>query len=632
MIGLSVVSDVERIESEAPVEDRWQEKTVYQRLCATRDGNADRPAVSFQLKSGPKDKKITLSWTDLTRKVTQAANLFRSLGVGENDVVAYLLPSSHETLITMMGGMTAGIVSPINPTLEPAQIAALLRETGAKVLVTMRAFPKTEVAQLAAAALADAPNVETVVEVDMLPHLSPPLSWIVPLIRPKVETSHTANVIEFNAALAGQNADSLDFEENLDDRYCAHFHTGGTTGMPKIAQHRHSGVLYNGWLGATLLYKPSDVVICPLPLFHVFAAYPIWSGVLFSGAHMVLPTPAGYRGDGVFDNFWKLVERYKATFFVTVPTAAAALMQRPVDADISTLENAFCGSAPLPVELFKRFEDVTGVSILEGYGMTEATCVVSGNPNAGEKRVGSVGFRFPYTDIKILSCREDGEIIKEHEPDEVGEICILNPGVNVGETYTDPSKNIGLFAGGTHLRTGDLGRIDPEGYLWITGRAKDLIIRGGHNIDPALIEEALAGHSDVAFAGAIGQPDAHAGELPCVYVELIEGATTSVEDLMAFAKENVAERAAVPKHLEIMPELPKTAVGKIFKPDLRKMAITRIFDAALKEAGIGAHIMSVQEDKKRGLVAHVCKIDDTATDEAVGKVLGDFTTVWQWEA
>lgn len=631
MTKVGTLADIERIEQEKPIGECWSEKTVYQRLCNTRDAHPNRPAVSFQLKSGPKDKAVTLSWTDLTRKITQGANLFRSLGIGENDVVAYLLPTTHETLITMMAGMTAGIVAPINPTLEPEQISALLNECGAKVLVTLKAFPKVEIAQLAAAALANAPGVQAVIEVDLLPHLSPPLSWIVPFIRPKVEKQHSATMLDFNAELAKQKGDSLDFDENLDDRYCAHFHTGGTTGMPKIAQHRHSGILYNGWLGAEMLYTPTDVVLCPLPLFHVFAAYPIWSGVLFSGAHLVLPTPAGYRGDGVFDNFWELIERWKATFFVTVPTAATALMQRPVNADISTLDSAFCGSAPLPMELFKRFQNETGVALLEGYGMTEATCLISINPKYGEKKVGSVGLRFPYTDVKILHCADDGTILRECDIDEVGEICVNSPGVNLGETYSAPAKNIGLFANGTHLRTGDLGRLDADGYLWITGRAKDLIIRGGHNIDPAMIEEALAGHKDVAFVGAIGQPDAHSGELPIAYVELVVGATVTTPDLMTFAKENVVERAAVPKYLEVVDELPKTAVGKIFKPDLRRMAITRIYNEALQTAGLGVEVISVVEDKKLGLVAILAKSDGGVTDEAVTQTLGVFARPWTWE-
>ena len=161
---------------------------------------------------------------------------------------------------------------------------------------------------------------------------------------------------------------------------------------------------FNGWLGAELLFTEQDVVICPLPLFHVFAAYPGMMSVIFSGAHMVFPTPAGFRGDGVFDNFWKLVERWKATFVYTVPTAISALMQRKVNADISTLQGGFSGSAALPVELYKRFQQATGVSILEGYGLTEATCLVSINPPTGIKKIGSVGL--PFRPSLLLNPRE----------------------------------------------------------------------------------------------------------------------------------------------------------------------------------------------------------------------------------
>lgn len=629
-MAISDLASVATIENEMPVEDRWSAKTVYQQLEETAAKFGNKPAISFQLLGGAADPNLTLNWNETKDRITQAANLFRSLGVGPKDVVAYLLPTTHETAITMMGGMTAGIVAPINPTLDADQISSLLRETGAKVLVTLKAFPKTEVAQLAAQAVAGAPNVKTIIEIDLLKHLTGLKKLIVPLVRPKIETKHSANVIEFNAALGRQPKDKLTFEEDLNDPYCAYFHTGGTTGMPKIAQHKHSGILFNGMLGNLLSLDENSVVICPLPMFHVMAAHVFWASIMFGGGHIVFPTPAGYRGDGVFDNFWKLVERYQATFMVTVPTAAAALMQRPVNADISSLKGAMCGSSPLPVELFKRFQDVTGVEILEGYGMTEATCLVSGNPFEGEKVIGSVGYRFPYTDIKILDCDDDGNILKELGSNEVGEICVLNAGVNVGETYTDPTKNIGLFAGGTHLRTGDLGRIDDEGYLWITGRAKDLIIRGGHNIDPAMIEEALAGHPDVGFAGAIGQPDAHAGEVPCAFVELVEGATTTADELLAYAKEKVPERAAHPKHMEIMDELPKTAVGKIFKPDLRRSAITRVYNAALAEDGVGAHVVKVVEDKQRGLVARLEKSDAKVTDEAVSEVLGLFINQWEW--
>src|SRR5690606_15478545 len=290
----------------------------------------------------------------LHARVTRAANLFRALGVGEGDVVAYLLPNCLETVATLLGGAVAGIVNPINPLLEPEQIGAILRETGAKVLVTLKAFPKTDVAQKAAEAVKHAPNVQTVLEIDLNRYLTPPKSWIVPLVRPKNPVSHKADVKDFNAECRRMPADRLTFEDSAGDRIAAYFHTGGTTGLPKVAQHRYSGMVYNGWLGGTLLFDETDVLICPLPLFHVFAAYPVLMSVIASGAHVVFPTPAGYRGDGVFDNFWKLIERWKVSFLITVPTAIAALMQRPVNADVSTLRIALSGSAALPMELYAR--------------------------------------------------------------------------------------------------------------------------------------------------------------------------------------------------------------------------------------------------------------------------------------
>lgn len=617
------------IEAECSWEDRDKPSSVYGRLSLTAEAYGDRNAISYQILSGPTDKAETLTWSELHGKVSQAANLFRSLGVGEKDVVAYLLPNANETAFTLLGAMTAGIVNPINPLLEPDQIASILRETGAKVLVTLKAFPKTDVPQKAAAAVAMAPNVETVLEVDLNRYLTPPKSWIVPLVRPKNPISHQAKVLDFNAELAKQNP-TLDFDEPAEDRVGAYFHTGGTTGMPKVAQHLHSGMVYNGWLGATLLFDEESVVICPLPLFHVFACHVILMAMVSSGAHVVFPTPAGYRGDGVFDNFWKLVERWKVTFIITVPTALSALMQRPVDADISSVKTAFSGSSPLPVELFKRFESATGVEVVEGYGLTEATCLVSVNPLGGTKKIGSVGIHLPYTDVKILQETPDGLYLCA--TDEVGEICISNPGVYVGHTYTEEDKNRDIFhefGNKGYLRTGDLGRVDADGYLWITGRAKDLIIRGGHNIDPAEIEEALAGHEAVAMCGAIGQPDAHSGELPCAYVELVADATVTPDELISFAAEKISERAALPKYIEILDELPKTAVGKVFKPDLRRSAITRVYNAALSENGINAKVCDVVEDKKRGLVARLSGKAD-ADEAKVADTLGAFTRPWEW--
>ncbi|MBQ0750360.1 MAG: acyl-CoA synthetase [Roseovarius sp.] len=614
------------IQNEMPWAARERPQTIYQMLNEVAGKFPNRPAISYQLFSGATDKAQTLTWQQFHDQCCQAANLFRSLKLGEGDVVALVLPNCLETAVATIGGMIAGIVNPINPLLEPEQISAILRETGAKVVVTLKAFPKTDIAQKTAEAVRHAPSVHTVIEIDLNRYLTPPKSWIVPLVRPKNPVQHHADCMDFNKAIARQPK-SLSFADSTGDRVAAYFHTGGTTGMPKVAQHKYSGMIYNGWIGHTLLFTEQDNVMCPLPLFHVFACHVILMAMIKSGAHVVFPTPAGYRGEGVFDNFWKLCERWKISFIITVPTAVSALMQRKVDADLSTVKNAFSGSAPMPLELFNRFESATGIAVIEGYGLTEATCLVSANPPEGEKKVGSVGVPFPYTDVRIIKGTPDGPM--DCAVDEVGEICISNPGVFAGHTYTEGDKNRDLFYHGEYLRTGDLGRIDADGYLWITGRAKDLIIRGGHNIDPAEIEEALMVHKAVAMAGAIGQPDAHAGEIPCAYVELVAGATVTGEELLEHCKLHVHERAAVPKHVEVLPELPKTAVGKVFKPDLRKLAITRIYNAALADAGVAARVTSVVDDKKRGLVAKVSG-SASAEGEAVGHVLGQFVRPWDW--
>ncbi|WP_135501256.1 acyl-CoA synthetase [Roseovarius aestuariivivens] len=620
--------DVLDIQNEMPWDARDVPATVYQMLAETAAAFPERPAISYQLFSGPTDRATTLSWKEFHEQVCQAANLFRSLKIGPTDVVALVMPNTLETAVATIGAMVAGIANPINPLLEPEQIGAILRETDANVVVTLRAFPKTDIAQKLSEAVRHAPRVHTVLEVDLNRYLTPPKSWIVPLVRPKNPDNHHADVKSFAAEMKKQPK-SLTFAPDTEDRVGAYFHTGGTTGMPKVAQHKFSGMVYNGWIGHRLLFTEKDSVMCPLPLFHVFACHVILMAMIKSGAHVVFPTPAGYRGDGVFDNFWKLCERWKTTFVITVPTAVAALMQRKVDADVSTVKNAFSGSAPMPLELFKRFESATGMTVIEGYGLTEATCLVSCNPPSGEKKVGSVGVPFPHTDVKIFTQKNSASV--ECDTDEVGEICISSPGVYAGNTYTEAAKNADLFFNDRYLRTGDLGRIDADGYLWITGRAKDLIIRGGHNIDPAEIEEALMAHTQVAMAGAIGQPDAHAGEIPCAYVELVEGGSVTGEELREHCKVHVHERAAVPRHVEVLDELPKTAVGKVFKPDLRKRAITRIYDDALSQAGVAAHVAEVIDDKKRGLVARLEKTGDAVDETALAETLGQFTRPWEWK-
>lgn len=625
MNKFSDIRDVEALEKDKNFNEHLNEKTIYSLLKKTASSFPNRKALSFQIESKPGSSSETFTWEQLLGDVTRAANTFRNHGIGEKDVIAYILPNCSEAAISFLAGSVSGIVNPINPLLEPEQIASILRETKAKAVITLAPMLKTDVAQKVNTALESVPDVKVIFEVDLVRYLSPPKSWIASLLRPKMDRKHDATILEFWSCIKKSN-DILDFNDNESDRLAAYFHTGGTTGMPKVAQHRASGMIFNGWSNSQFLITEEDCLICPLPLFHVYAIYPIFMSCLYSGAHMIMPTPQGYRGDGVFKNFWRLVEFWEVTFMVMVPTAAAQLIQQKVDADVSSLKYAFCGSSPLSVHQFKEFQKMTGLRILEGYGMTEATCMITVNPPDGDRRVGSVGLRYPYTQIRILNCDKAGKIIKECAVNEVGEVCVNNPGIQVGKTYTDADKNKGLVADKVLMRTGDLGKLDKDGYLWITGRLKDLIIRGGHNIDPALIEEALSKHPSVALAGAIGQPDLEAGELPCAYVQLVEGLTVSPEELIDHVKSNIGEKAAVPKFLGIISEMPLTGVGKIFKPDLRKLAIKRVFDDALSSSGSPAYVSEVYENSETGLVA---RITNSGADEDLIPILSGYIFGWE---
>jgi fatty-acyl-CoA synthase len=330
----------------------------------------------------------------------------------------------------------------------------------------------------------------------------------------------------------------------------------------------------------------------------------------------------------VVKNFWKIVAHHRINFFSGVPTLYAALLDVPIDGqDIRSLEYGLCGAAPMPVEVFRTFQQRTGIKILEGYGLTEGACVSSVNPPLGERRLGSIGLHIPGQAMKAIMLDEAGRYLRDCAVDEPGVLVISGP--NVFDGYALPEQNkslwIDLGDGRRWLNTGDLGRQDGDGYFWLTGRKKELIIRGGHNIDPAAIEEPLHRHPAVQLAAAVGRPDAHAGELPVAYVQLKPGAQADEREIAAFAQTQIAERAAFPKHIRIVEAMPLTAVGKIFKPDLKRRETADALRVALSEAGVsvGPDSVTVVEDKARGMTIRV-ELDEPAQESEASVVLGRF--------
>ena len=606
-----------------PLDEQLGFDNVHEMLQDAAAQHGDAPALSFQLEAKPDARATTINYAEYAAEVTRAANLFRSLGVGSGDGIGLLLPNLPQTAVALVAAATAGIAVPINPLLSSDQIAGILRDGRARALVTLAPFPKTDLAEKGAEALALAPDVSTLLEIDLLQYVSPPRSWIASLIRPRRKGGHSARVVDFDRARAEQPGGALAFTD-LPDRntVSACFHTGGTTGIPKLACHTQRNMLFMGWVTRELLYRPKDVTLCALPFFHVFGAYITGFAAIAGGVHSVLLCPAGFRAEGIFDSFWKLAERWRANFFLGVPTVFAMLAQRPVDGDVSGLRYAVSGAAALPRELLRSFEEQSGIKILEGYGQTESTCVISCNPPEGERRLGSVGIALPHTEVRAArGSPGDGKDIF-CAAGEIGELVVRGP--NVFKGYVRDSLNQGLLIDGEWLRTGDLGRVDEDGYIWITGRRKDIIIRGGHNIDPAEIEEILAEHPAVAFAAAVGRPDAVAGELPFAFVELKEGRAATEDDLRDFVAERISDPVAKPQAVRVLGELPKTAVGKVYKPGLRKVLILETVQDAFGEAGISA-TARVADDPDLGLVVEV----SGGSDDAVTAAIGALGLPWQ---
>ena len=606
--------------------------TMVQRGAAI---NPQALALRFVLNGQKPTNSVDTTYAELLGYLRQTANLLHALGLGPTDVVSYLLPNLPETTFVYCGGQAAGIVNPINPLLEPAQIADILNACGTKVLVTLRAFPKTDIWQKVAAVAPLVPTLETVVTVDLLPYLSLPQRLLVKALRttqPKPALPGK-RVVDFAEQLRAQRADRLLTGRTIapTDTAC-YFHTGGTTGTPKVAPltHRNLAVITSQTellLGSAAETGPL-VFFCGLPLFHINGVV-VTVGAPWSMGHtLVLGSPQGYRGPGIVANFWELVAHYRVALFSGVPTVFSRLLEVPTDRyDLSSLKYAICGAAPLSKELVLEFERRTGLRLAEGYGLTETSCTVTVAPVNGERIAGSIGLRLPYQDVRIAVLDPaTGRFQRLAAANESGTIVVRGENVFGGYLQAEHNHNIWVDIGdcqGRFYNTGDLGRQDENGYFYITGRQKELIIRGGHNIDPRVIEDALQAHPAVALAAAIGRPDADAGELPVAYVTRAPGHTATEAELLTFAAARIPERAAVPKRVYIADELPLTAIGKIFKPALLKQEIARVFGEQLAAVpGLRVLGITVRDDRTRGLVADITA---TGAAAAVHQALAGYT-------
>ncbi len=635
-VTLETLADIERFERENNPDDLIQFESTYDLIKATAKRVPDNIALTFFMSGDTYKDAVDFTYRDLLKNITKTANLFNGLGLQDDDVVAFILPNLPETHYVIWGAEARCQAFAINPLLEPEQIKELLDSAEAKVVVTLNPLPGVDLWPKLEKILPDLEHVDHVIGVDVTHYLSGLRGLIGRLVqsikRRKMKIPDGKNYINFTQVFPYENGDKLDFsriftKETISSLFC----TGGTTGLPKIAMRTHYNEIVNCVSIRSTNPDPSDdekSILCALPLFHVNGSLVTGLAPFMIGSRVIMMTPQGYRGDNVYPNFWKIIEHFKISAFSAVPSIYAILMSHPIeDEDVSSLLYCFSGAAPMPIELAHRFKQMTGVEIVEGYGLTEATCICSANPVTIPARTGSIGLRLPFQKMISAEISDDGTLIRECDIDENGIILIQGPNVFAG--YKEEQHNRGVWVtdqqGNRWLNTGDLGRQDSEGFFWISGRKKELIVRGGHNIEPRIIEEKMSAHPDVVMAAAVGRPDSYAGELPVCYVMISEGSTVTENELIEFAQKNIPEQAAIPKAIIIQDELPLTVVGKVFKPELLKremlLCVSNIIDRIAPHANSKIEII---EDRKFGLLARV-EIDcDAEKIKLISEELGQY--------
>ena len=568
-----------------PLSELLAATNAFEAVRQAAEAHPDNVALKLLVPGDPDALPREITYRSFLASSYHTANMLTALGLEPDAVVSFLLPLRPEAYYTILGGEAAGIVNAVNPLLEDWQIEKILVAAGTRILVAPGPAVSEEIWSKVAALRDRLPELRAVVAIG---------------------GGDGDGVHEFSTLIAEQPDDHLISARAIQPSDIAsYFHTGGTTGTPKLAQHTHYMQAMQIWsTGATFGLTESDVLLAGLPLFHIGGSIVTGLVPLAHGATLVVVSPAGWRDPNAVKDIWRTVHHHRVSILGAVPTVLGASLNIPTgNADLSSIRFAATGGSALPVEVGRALYERIKAPVLEGYGMTETTSYVTFPPRDGSPPLGAVGIAMPHCEVKVVSLGDDGKVARECEVDEIGLVVIRGASVTPG--YVQSEYNASAWLEDGWLNSGDLGRLDAEGQLWVTGRAKDLIIRGGHNIDPAVIEEALHEHPAVELAAAVGKPDAYAGELPIAYVQLKPQLEARPEDLQAFARGHIPERAANPVEVYLLDQMPLTAVGKIFKPALRWDAMQRVFSERLEpmanEEGLTCRVGVAADDRHGAL-------------------------------
>jgi len=535
---------------------------------------------------------IRLTYGAFLGRLHRVARLFRELGVGRGDVVTLLAPSIPDAVVSLWAAEAVGIAHPVNTLLRAEDIAATMRAAGSRVLVALGPQAGSVLWDNAVAAAKATPSLRAVVA---LGDADPGPAYV-----------HLVSSLP-------RDDGPLDDPPAADD-IAALFHTGGSSGAPKLARHNHANQVFVARaLAMTLDYSAATRIVNGMPLFHVAGAIDCCLSPLAAGAEIILPTAAGLRNPKVVAGHWRMVERFRPTIIVGVPTSIVALRNVPTNgADLSSLRFCLTGGAMLSAALSVEFAKHVGVPVHQIYGMTESAGLITVADVHAPPTAGTVGCAPPGVEISARRAFADGKVGECVPPGESGVLMVRGPNVFPGYLGNTSSP----FTEDGWLITGDLGFVGVDGLVRVTGRAKDLIIRGGHNIDPAVIEDAAASHPQVITSAAIGRPDAYAGEVPSLYVVLCENTPEIVADLHAHLRRTVPEPPARPKSIVPLSELPITAAGKIDKPALRRDAAARVAKESIGALPTfaGADVEVTAHDGTGGRIVVTISLPEVADD------------------
>jgi fatty-acyl-CoA synthase len=608
--SLADFAEIERV----PFNDRvecWNFGEAVLRGCA-RD--PQKWALHYIEDGDPETPPVSLRHGELAQNSVQAANLFHAAGIGPDDIVVFVMPTTPELITGLIGAFCCCIAFPVNWMLSPAHLQRLVASVNAKAIVVLGPTPGYQIWE-------GMQEIYDTLPADIrLFSMAGPGGAVLP-------------DSDFTSQAVTMRSDALDFgPRTAPDDIAGYLHSGGTTGMPKVAALTQRGFAYRHWAtNYTNALTEDEVVFLDGPMFHVGGLVMRGLVPLASGHTGIVPSPLCAREQRYIANYWKFVERYGVTRLSGVPTTLSVLLKNPPKVeDISTLRDQFVtGSTPVPLAIHKGVEEVLRIRPLIMYGMTENTGNMTLDPRDGPTKHGSVGIRLPYTEMRSVQLTVDNHISRDSELGEIGAIVYRSPGVTAG--YVEQHYNDAAFVDGW-LNSGDLGHIDADGYVWLTGRAKDVIIRGGHNIDPALIEEALLQLPEVMLTAAVAMPDPYAGEVPVAYVQLAQGVTAGPSDLLARATPYISERPAIPKAVFIIDEIPLTGVGKPRKVELRHAAAEHAFGEALSQAAIGVPVgVSVGDDATHGTLATIMLPAEAPqeAEAAIAVVMDSYAMVWR---